>query len=37
VSICQVRRAGHNRALGSGFGQRFQSATDAYPMVAIVV
>jgi hypothetical protein len=37
VPICQVRRAGHTRALGSGFGQRFQSAIDTYLMVAIVV
>jgi hypothetical protein len=35
VAVCQVRRAGHNRALG--FKQRFQSAIDTYLCVAIVV
>jgi hypothetical protein len=37
VAVCQVRRASHDRALGSDFKQRFQSAIDTYLMVAIVV
>ena len=33
--LLQVRRAVHNGALGTGFGQRFQAANDPHPPVVI--
>jgi len=33
--LLQVRCAVYNGTLGSGFGQRFQSANDPYPPIAI--